>query len=63
MTLKLQIAELETVILDERSQKAASYSSTVDLLKSQMQQNFLDQKIKYEEALLSAREASHNANL
>lgn len=40
-----------------------SYSSTVELLKSQLQQNFLDQKLKYEEAMHSSREATHNANL
>jgi hypothetical protein len=59
VTLKLRVSELESDIIDEKHHKQVKYDFTVDHLKSQVQADMMDNKVKYEEKLFTEKETNH----
>lgn len=55
----MKIAELEDELLSERQHKQIKYESTLETFKSNIQGQYLDQKIRYEEQLLLEKDVSH----
>ena len=59
ITLKLRVSELESEILDEKNQKQMKYDLTLDTLKSQVQEQYLEQKVRFEEEIMVQKEQNY----
>jgi hypothetical protein len=59
VTLKLKISEMESDILEERQAKQMKYDINIDMFKSQLHEQVLDQKVKFEEEILKEKEKGY----
>ena len=59
ITLKLRVSELESEILDEKNSKQMKYDLTLDTLKSQVQEQYLEQKVRFEEEIMVQKESNY----
>ena len=59
VTLKLKISEMESDILEERQSKQMKYDINIDMFKSQIHEQMMDQKVKFEEEILRAKEKGY----
>ena len=56
VTLKLKISDLEGDILDERLAKQVKLDMNVDCFRNQLHEQFLSEKVKFEENLMSEKQ-------
>ena len=52
VTLKLRVADIEGDLLEERETKQVRYDVTLETIKSQLQEQYLDQKVRMEEEVI-----------
>ena len=52
VTLKLKVADIEGDMLEERESKQVRYDITLETVKSQLQEQYLDQKVRMEEDII-----------
>lgn len=63
ITLKLRVSELESEILDEKNSKQMKYDLTLDSLKSQVQEQYLEQKVRFEEEIMVQKESNYKQKI
>ena len=59
VTLKLKVADLETELIDEKHQKRISYDVTLEGIKASVQEQMIDQKMRFEEQIIKEKEIAH----
>lgn len=59
VTLKLKVADIEGDLLEERETKQVRYDITLETVKSQLQEQYLDQKVRMEEDLIGHKESNY----
>ena len=57
--MKLKISDMETDLIDERHKKKINYDVTLESIKASVQEQLIDQKVKYEEKFLVSKEEGH----
>ena len=63
VTLKLKVADLEGELLDERTHNKVKTDSTVEALKSQVQSQYFDSKLRFDEDLMKQKEAVYHLKI
>lgn len=63
VTLKLKVADLEQELLDERLTNKSRTDSTVDALKAQVQSNYFDSKLRFDEELMTQKETIYKLKI
>lgn len=56
MGLKLKVSDLEGELLEERQQKQMKQEFTIETLKGQVQEQYYEQKVRYEEQIMREKE-------
>lgn len=56
MSLKLKVSDLESELLEERQQKQMKQEFTIETLKGQVQEQYYEQKLRYEEQIMREKE-------
>lgn len=59
MTLKLKVSDLETDLIDEKHSKRVTYDITLEGIKASVQEQIIDQKMRFEEQLIREKEIAH----
>ena len=59
VTLKLKLSDLESELIDERHSKRINYDVTLEGIKASVQEQVIDQKMRFEEQLIKEKEISH----
>lgn len=63
VTLKLRLSDLEGDILEERQSKQLKYDMSVDAMRASMQDQILEQKVKFEENLMGEKERNYKLKI
>ena len=63
MTLKLKISDLETELIDEKHQKRINYDVTLEGIKASVQEQVIDQKMRFEEQIIKEKETVHKLRI
>ena len=63
ITLKLRLSDLEGDILEERQSKQLKYDMSVDAMRASMQEQILEQKVKFEENLMGEKERNYKLKI
>lgn len=63
ITLKLRVTDLEQDLFDEKSIKQSNLDGTVDALKSQVQRQYYESKLRFDEDLLKQKEINYQLKI
>jgi hypothetical protein len=61
--LKLKVTELQSELLDERQKKEIRFDKTIETFKHNIEGDYFDIKVKFEERIMQEKEINHKLRL